>query len=1084
MPDANDVTRTQAPEAVSTDVGATADFPGVPGHEVTASFPTDPVRIPASVSIPGYDIECLLGRGGMGVVYKARHLALKRTVALKLILAGAHAGPQQLARFRIEAEAAARLPHPNIVQIHEVGAVDGRPYCALEFVEGGHLASKLNGKPMPAREAAKLVETLARAMQLAHSRNVVHRDLKPANILLTADGTPKISDFGLARQMDSDSGETQAGAVMGTPSYMAPEQASGHAHEAGPAADVYALGAILYDCLAGRPPFMGETVVETLDQVRTQEPKPPSHWQSNVPPDLDTICLKCLRKEPENRYASAAELAAELVRFLNGEPILARPIGRFERSVKWVMRNPVVTGAVAAVALALATGTTVSYLKYRDAEEQREAADQATAAARREREAERWERYRSNLIAAGSAMQLHNVSAATASLEAAPEEHRGWEWRHYQTRLDTSQDSRFVGSRSGGPRFSAGGTLLSLGTSEKIWIWDVAGRKEVASLADVSHPGSLCFSRDGTLVAHSRRDNTVEIREVAGNRSRILLQGATMLCTVPEFSPDSTKLACGSYDRIVRVWDVKSGKLIQALPGDEAIAVGVRFSPDGRWLAADGRDIPLMRIWDLTTGKVTKLLSVEKEGLSTVHYNPSGDRIVASECYPQTNLRMWNPADGKLIAVLRGHTNEATHYAFTTDGSRLATGSTDQNICIWDGRTGALIRTLKGHAGWVEGIAFSPDGKRLVSSSQDQTVRLWDPETGAPLAILHGHTNDVLDVSWSADGSTITSVSGDGIIRWWDAKQAERYGMLRDHEKFVYSVAFHPDGERVASAAWDGTVRLWNATTSEQIGKPLQHPEKSVVASVAFHPAGKLLATMCRMDGIRVWAVDSGKVVHRLPLTANTWRDSRLAFSPDGEWLACGKEHEVRVWSVNTWAEAAVLSGHKDFVRDVVFAPDGAWLASGAERGDPVVRIWDLKAKKQLAVLEGHESTVYALAVSRDGKWLASGSIDGTVRLWDTTTWTHGPPLKHGVNVYGLSFTPDGTRLASACANNTIRLWDLATRQLVAELHGHGDYVHQVAWSPDGTRLVSGSGDKTLRVWDSLSARDRAKRGAEKPHSN
>ena len=1090
MPDANDATCSMAPrhdpEGTEAAVGATADFAVVrtPGHDITSTFPSDPERTPASVSIPGYEIESLLGRGGMGVVYKARHFALKRTVALKLILAGAHAGPQQLARFRIEAEAAARLPHPNIVQIYEVGDVDGHPYCALEYVEGGNLASKLNGKPLPAREAAKLVEVLSRAMQLAHSRNVVHRDLKPANILLAADGTPKISDFGLARQLDSDSGETQAGAVMGTPSYMAPEQASGHAHEAGPAADVYALGAILYDCLAGRPPFKGETVVETLDQVRTQEPKPPSHWQSNVPPDMDTICLKCLRKEPENRYASAAELAAELVRFQNGEPILARPTGRFERSVKWVKRNPVVTGAVVAVALALAAGTTVSYLKFRDAEEQREAADLATAEARREREAERWERYRSNLIAAGSAMQLHNVSAASASLEAAPEEHRGWEWRHYTQQLDTALDSRFVGTRIGRPRFSADGNLLALSTPEnELRIWDVPGRKEIAKLSDLANAGNVCFSRDGKLVAYSRRDNTVEIRDVAGSRSRFVLQGATMHCTLPEFNRDSTMLAAGSYDRTIRVWDVATGKLIRVLPGHEAVVFNVKFSPDGRWLSADGRDNSRVRIWDLNTEKIATTLSPEGGQIEAVSFNPRGDRIVASECFPRTNIRMWDPSDGKLIAVLRGHTNEAMHYAFTSDGSRMATSSTDQTIRIWDGRTGAPIAKLSGHAGWVEGIAFSPDGKRIASGSQDQTVRLWDPETGAPLAILHGHTNDVLEVAWSADGSTITSVSGDGNIRWWDAKRAERYGVLRDHGKFVYSVAFHPDGERVASAAWDGTVRIWNATTSEQIAL-LPHPEESVVASVAFHPAGKLLATMCRVDGIRVWDVDSGKVVQQLPLPANHWQDSRLAFSPDGDWLACGDKHVVRVWSVKTWADSAVLSGHKDFVRDVVFAPDGRWLASASENSDPVVRIWDLTRKEQMQVLEGHTTTVYALAVSRDGKWLASGSMDGTVRLWDTATWKEAAMLKHGVNVYGLSFNPDGARLACACANNTIRLWDLATRQVVAELHGHKDYVHQVAWSPDGTRLVSGSGDKTLRVWDSLSSRERAKRAGQKPQSN
>jgi tetratricopeptide (TPR) repeat protein len=315
---------------------------------------------PPAVEVPGYAFEQVLGRGGMGVVYRARHLALKRTVAIKMVLAGGHAGPHELARFRIEAEAVARLQHPNIVQIHEVGDAGGHPYFALEFVDGGTLAGRLARGPMSSREAAGLVEILARAMHLAHSRNVVHRDLKPANILLTADGTPKITDFGLARQLDADSGETQAGAVMGTPSYMAPEQASGYAHLAGPAADVYALGAILYACLTGQPPFKGKTAVETLDLVRTAEPPPPSRLAAGVPLDLETIGLKCLRKQPEERYASAAELADELTRFQRGVPILARPVGPIERGVRWCRRNLLVTGLIAATAVALVAGTVVS----------------------------------------------------------------------------------------------------------------------------------------------------------------------------------------------------------------------------------------------------------------------------------------------------------------------------------------------------------------------------------------------------------------------------------------------------------------------------------------------------------------------------------------------------------------------------------------------------------------------------------------------------------------------------------------------------------------------------------------------------
>jgi tetratricopeptide (TPR) repeat protein len=309
--------------------------------------------------LPGYEILGELGRGGMGVVYKARQIGLNRLVALKMILAGGHASAGELDRFRTEAEAVARLQHPNVVAIHEVGEQNGLPYFSLEYCEGGSLAARLDGTPWEPANAAALGETLARAMQAAHARGIVHRDLKPANILLAGDGKPKIADFGLAKQLDSGPGRTASGAIMGTPSYMAPEQAGG-AKDVGPAADVYALGAVLYELLTGRPPFKAPTDLDTMLQVVSDDPVPPTRLQPKTPLDLETICLKCLAKEPARRYPAAEAMAEDLHRFRVGEPIAARPVGRLERGRRWCRRNPALAGSLAAIALALVLGAAVS----------------------------------------------------------------------------------------------------------------------------------------------------------------------------------------------------------------------------------------------------------------------------------------------------------------------------------------------------------------------------------------------------------------------------------------------------------------------------------------------------------------------------------------------------------------------------------------------------------------------------------------------------------------------------------------------------------------------------------------------------
>jgi hypothetical protein len=432
-------------------------------HEAAPTLPPEGPPLPA---VPGYAVEAVIGYGGMGVVFRARHLRLGRLVALKMALAGSYAGAQERERFRREAEAVAALRHPNVVQVYDVGDAGGQPYFTMEFMEGGSLAHQLTGTPQPARQTARLLATLAGAVEAAHRSGIVHRDLKPGNVLLTADGTPKISDFGLARRLDHAGGLTRTGAALGTPSYMAPEQARGKTGAVGPAADVYALGAILYELLTGRPPFMGETAAETVLQVLYQEPVPPSRLNSAVPRDLETVCLKCLRKQPERRYFSAQELADDLGRFVRGEPVTAQPVGRLERVAKWVRRNPTVAGLSAVAALALVAGSVVSLLfgveAHRKADELEQQTIQLQAQTRAAREnarrAEENEKEAVRVLLSGLLIPIgrnpHRLTDpldaaeadAVRQLRAAPAPVR---LQFLETALRDPETARRVGSRAG-----------------------------------------------------------------------------------------------------------------------------------------------------------------------------------------------------------------------------------------------------------------------------------------------------------------------------------------------------------------------------------------------------------------------------------------------------------------------------------------------------------------------------------------------------------------------------------------------------------------------------------------------------------
>jgi WD40 repeat protein len=1098
-----------------------------PAPASTAAADGPPV-LPAGElpQVPGYEVQTVLGRGGVGVVYKAWHLRLKRPVALKMLLAGPYADVEQRERFQREAEAVAGLRHANIVQVHDVGELDGRPYFTMEYVEGGSLARQLAGTPQPARQAAELVATLAGAVQVAHDGGVLHRDLKLANVLLTADGTPKITDFGLARRLEGEAGLTRSGAPMGTPSYMAPEQAQGRAHAMGPAVDVYALGAILYELLTGRPPFKGETATETMLQVVSQEPVPPSRLNAPVPRDPETICLKCLEKEPARRYASAGELAEDLGRFLRYEPIRARRVGWLGRLGRWGRRNPVPAALVSALVVTGVVALVAIVWQWRNAEYARQEAVGARERAEQAGAGERWERYRSNLAAAAAALYLQNGDMARRALAEAPEEHRNWEWQYLHGQLDSARavlpgvretdDLRWL------PALSPSGTQAATVDADRrtVRLWDVATGTAAGALRGHEGPVHvLAYSPDGKRLATGSDDHTVRVWDPVAGRELAVLRGhdkpVGWLCFSPDgrrilstggdrgclwdaatgravavlapvrdrnaaFTPDGQRLVV-AVGRRVCLWDATAGRQLALTGSHEYDVTDLALSPDGKRVLSHGDHEKTIRLWDGATGHEVAVLRGHTVSPGAFAFSPDGSRLVSGNSYPDTAARLWDAAAGRPIAVLRGHTNTVRSVAFNPDGRHIVSASLDQTVRLWDGETGRPGPSLHGHTGSLAGALFSPDGTRVVTCSLDQTLRLWDAASGDLVAVLRGHRGDVRGAVFTAGGGVLVSLAGDGEVRVWDMQLAERNGILLGHTSFVYDVAFSPDGTRAASAAWDGAVRVWDVTTGLQtacLQYDRRQADDDIVSSVAWHPGGRQLAAVTRNDRIILWDLATGKPRRVLAAPTGDWTgDCRAVFNPAGTLLAAGsRDGRVRFWDVATGKAVGELRGHHGPAPDVAFNPDGTRLASAGY--DRTVRLWDVASRAAVAVLPADES--YRVAYSSDGRLVAACSQGGSVRLWDADTHEELAVLPHGNRVLGLAFNPAGDRLATACGDNTVRLWDVASRSEVCELRGHGAYAHAVVFSPDGTRLASASGDRTVRIWDTLPPSVRA-RGSDTP---
>jgi WD40 repeat protein/tRNA A-37 threonylcarbamoyl transferase component Bud32 len=1039
------------------------------------------------VSVAGYEILEELGRGGMGVVYKARQIKLNRIVALKMILAGAHAGPQELARFRTEAEAVARLQHPHFVQIYEVGEQDGRPYFSLEFLDGGSLAQQIAGTPQPPRGAAELVEILARAVQEAHGRGIVHRDLTPGNVLLTSNGMPKITDFGLAKRLDSEPGaaalpgRTQSGAILGTPSYMAPEQAAGNIKAIGPATDVYALGAILYELLTGRPPFRGETTLDTLQQVLTTEPVPPTRLQPKVPRDLETVCLKCLQKPPRKRYASALELADDLHRFLAGRPILARPIGAWERGLKWVRRRPAAAALVAVSFLAVLSLVVVSWgysavlksaaeREKQRAEEAVKAQDKALHQEKIARESLAQERRSLHELYLTQAAELwdRDPSRGLALLQRFPTDLRDFAWGYYY-RLCQRHRRTLAGHKS--------------------WVLCVA------------------FSPKGRTLATGDEDGVVKLWDLEAGKPSASFQAHRLGVSSLAFSADGRTLASAGGDSTAKLWAVRSARLKATLKGHSDSVWCVAFSPNGKTVATGGID-ETVRLWDAATGKQQKVLAEFQGWVNAVAFSPNGKRL-AWACWNEA-VKLIDLQSG-LKSSLLDHTHWVWSVAFSPDGQRLATASEDKTVKVWDltGTKPGVLRTFRGHLAGVLSVAFSPDGRLLASASGDQTVKLWDlvkmqerltlpVSEGADFFIpllrdyalvgqegvtLRGHTRPGYSVAFGPDGVTLATGSPDGKVKLWDALKSGARTTRAPHEDLVRQVVFSRDGRQLASASWDQTVKLWDPATGRLRLTLRGHDHW--VWSAAFSPDGRTLATGSEDRTVKLWDTATGRC--RTTLRGHSGAVWAVAFSPDGRTLASAS-WEVKLWDLETMTDRATLDGHTHQVRAVAFAADGKTLATASF--DRTIKLWDLASRQVQATLQGHKHWVWALAFSADRTTLASASEDGTVKLWSLPSRKELATLQgHMAGVRAVAFLPAhptisskgaekesgvrGETLATAGEDWTIRLWDVATRkERSVSLRGHDAGVNSVAFSPNGRILVSGSSDGTVRFWEATPQND------------
>jgi WD40 repeat protein/serine/threonine protein kinase len=1066
--------------------------------------------------LAGYQLTEEIGRGASGIVFRAKHFELNREVALKIHRPGPFAGSIETARFRREAEAIARLRHPHIVTVHEVGEVSGWLFIALDYVPGGDLEKFLRqGLPTP-RMAAEWIRNLADAIAHAHSRGVYHRDLKPGNLLVDERGQLKLTDFGIARLADHELALTQSGEFFGTAGYMAPEQISRGSSDRPRSADIYGLGAILFHCLVGKPPFHGEALAEVLLKVTRDEARLPEEASERAGRDLETICLKCLEKDPSARYRSAEALRADLDRFLRDEPIAARPVDVIERGFKWCRRNPLPAMLIGA----FLTVVTVAVLIVNS--ERRKAETEATVS--------RHEASRSRalltrqFIARGS-----DVERSGDFVGALPWYVGAWknEAPPESSTVEHSHQIRLASTLARAPRLKSvwkiehnvsavavspdGQLAAAAGASGSIVLWNAQTgellARESNSAASIN---SLAWSNDGYRLVSGEG-----VGSQGGQFTVWKIPELTPALRIPvkswvryaEMSSDGRWIATATRSGEVCVWNTDDGSRASAPLRHQDRVVSVRFHSDGSRLASASWD-GTASIWDWRSGKAVVTVR-HPEYVRALALDSSGTRFATAS--DDQTAQVWDFSTGAPIGSALNHRARVNTVDFSPDGRWLATGSNDGTARVWDAASGRPVSPPLIHGVIVGRVAFSPDGRHLMTASFDGGIQIWDPVSGARVSSPVSCRN-ALEIAWLADSTGYVVGGEDGLIHQWmlpggtpDVRRLRLPGQVTSmqlngdgtqliatidsdfailwnwqrpastpvslrHGDIVSAVGYSPDSHLCFTTSQDGTARLWNAETGQAISPPLEHG--APVRCAAFTSDGTELITGDAKGRLRRWDSLTGKALGILATLPGPIHF--IAVAPDGHHLAVSAEvtnpsaPDVGQSTVSCWEIPGFRPiGHQHILGselyDLTFSPDGSQLALADSGG--LVTLVSMSTPDAPPMALQHQTRVRSVRFSRDGGCLLTASDNGSVRMWDTRS---ARLLPGGISVTGAaraSFSPDGHWILTAGRNGVAQIWDAAASVPIFPRFKHDDNIRAAAMTPDQAWLVTGGRDRCIKVW-------------------